>query len=161
MEKATKLAEKAKGSLDKLVDTVKLKAHLASMDSKEVWDKFEKQFDIIREDLRRFSDNIKQEKDEATLQGHLALMDAKERWEAVRDDVDQLVTSISENTEEKVDHVQVKIALAKLEARELIDEAKYKKSFQKLGLEVKEEWYSFLSKIDERVVDFINRFPLK
>lgn len=161
MEKASKLATQAKDSLDKFVDTVKLKAHLATMDSKEAWQQFEKQLNTIRDDIGRFNDSIKEESDEARLQGHLALMDAKERWELLRADVDKLVNSMTSKTEESLDYAKLKMSLAKLEAKELGDKDANKKRFQKLGDEVKEDWYFFLSKMDERVVDFINRFPLR
>lgn len=161
MDKTLQLAENVKATLDKFVDTVKLKSHLASMDSKDIWVKIEKQFDIIRDDIRVFTSSIGQEKDELSLQGHLALMDAKERWEALREDVDQVVTSIGGSAVRKVDYARVKLSLAKLEARQLIDEAKHESHFQKLGDEVKNDWYFFLSKIDERVIEFINRFPLQ
>ncbi|MFK7823467.1 MAG: hypothetical protein AB8G05_04890 [Oligoflexales bacterium] len=161
MDKATKLANQAKASIDKFVDTVKLKTHLASMDSKSAWEKFESQFDHIRKDLNEFSEGVKQDSDEAQLQAHLALMNAKERWESLKEEMDHLVDTFGDKAEEKFDHAKVQMALAKLEAKELIDKNKHGTQFQKLDAEIKEDWYSFLSKLDDRIVDFINRFPLR
>ena len=161
MDKATKLANQAKASIEKFVDTVKLKAHLASMDSKDAWEKFESQFDHIKKDIHDFSESVKQDSDEAQLQAHLALMNAKERWESLKDEMDHMVDTIGDKTEAKFDHARVKMALAKLEAKDLIDKNKLREQFDKLDSEIKEDWYSFLSKLDDRFVDFINKFPLR
>ncbi len=161
MEKASVLAEKAKESIEKFNDTVKLKLHLASMDTKDTWRKLEKQINAISDDIRTFSRDIKQETDEARLQGHLALMDAKLRWEEITDDLDQWVTAISNNTEEKIDIARLKMVLAKMEAKEFFSKAEHEANFHSVGQNIKEEWYSLLSKMDERLIDFINRFPLK
>jgi len=161
MDKASKLANQAKDSIDKLVDTVNLKAHLGSMDSKDTWDKFEKQFDIIREDIKEFKLGIEQETDETKLKAHLALMDAKERWDSLKEEMDHLVTTVGNNADEKFDYARVQMSLAKLDAKDLIDQTKYRNHLEKMGMEIKEEWYSFLVNLDDRVIDFINKFPLK
>ena len=88
-------------------------------------------------------------------------MNAKERWEALRDNVDQVLDSIENKTEKKVDEAKLKASLAKLEAKEIINPDDYRQDLVRLGDSFKEEWYGTLAKLDERVVDFINKFPLK
>ena len=159
MDKAANLAEKAKSSLDKFSDTLKLKLHLASMESKSSLESLEKQFGLMREDLQEFSKEIRQEAQEARLKGHLALMDAKVRWEGIREDLDDVIGSISGAAEKKLDNARLKASLAKLEARDLIDRVEYEKHFHNLGKNIKEEWHGVLETIDKKLVDFTNRFP--
>jgi len=161
MEKATQLAQQTKESIDRFVDTVKLKAHLASMDSKDAWQKIEGQFEIIKNDIKEFTEAIKQDNQETKLQAHLALMDAKERWEVLKAEMDQFVASVDEGKEKAIDHAKVKLSLAKLEAKDFFDRNQYRDQFNKLEKEIKEDWYGVLSRMDERIVDFINRFPLR
>lgn len=161
MEKTKEIAEKARASFDTFVDTVKLRTHLASMDSKETVEKLEQQFEHIRHDFHQFVEHMKTEKDEARVQAHLALMDAKTRFDALGKEIDHVVTSITNNAEETLDHARVQLALGKLEAKEAMHVDDVKKKLEELGGDFKDEWYSLLSKIDERLVDFINRFPLK
>ncbi|MEZ4744357.1 MAG: hypothetical protein R3B45_18215 [Bdellovibrionota bacterium] len=160
-DKLEDFADRIEDSFEKFADTLRLKMHLAKMDFKDSWEKLEKQIDYIRGDLKEFSQEIKQESDEARLKGHLALMDAKVRWEGLREGLGDLIDSVSDGAERKYDNARLQASLAKLEVRELIDKTEYENRFHKIGKSIKDEWYTILSKIDERVVDFINRFPLK
>lgn len=161
MEKTKEVANQAKDSIGKFVDTIKLKAHLASMDSKDAWEKFEAQFEIIKRDIHKFSDGLKGDSDEARLQAHLALMDAKERWDIVKDNLEHWLDSVGDSAEQTFDHARVKASLAKLEVKDNHKVDEYKKRFHKVGAEIKDDWYSFLSRLDGSIVEFINKFPLK
>ena len=161
MDTAKDLANKAIQSIDQFVDTVKVKAHLASMDLSDIWDDFESQITKIRFHFKHIIDEVKHDSDEARLQAHLALMEAKMRWDSISDDIDHTLNSALGKVEQKVDHGKVKLSLAKLEAEHLIDVDEQKARFHSLGDKAKEEWYSFLTKFNEKITDFINRFPLQ
>ena len=161
MQKPNLLVQKALESIDRLVETVKLKRHLASMELQDAWKDLEQEISHVRHSLESFYQSIHQESDEARLQSHLALMEAKQRWEGLSDELDQVVHAMANEVGAQFDHARIKLALAKMETREALHTEELEQYVRTVGHKLKDEWYLFLTHFDERVVDFINRFPMK
>lgn len=78
-------------ALERLIEDVGLKIHLAGMDVVSAWESLEPDVDALRASLRRSRAKRRAKKgspvsmavDEVELQAHLAAMEAGERWEAI------------------------------------------------------------------------------
>jgi hypothetical protein len=155
-DKEMPLKERAKSAgeqLSAVLDSVRVKLHLASMDAKDAWGHLEPQLKKVEEKLSDISLGFQNASDEADLQAHLAAMEARDRWDAISSDVGDVIRSMSgagsPDAKEAFDHARLQAHLARLEAGEKVDEAT--KELKSKWSEVRHEAVQESSRFVERL----------
>jgi hypothetical protein len=152
-------ADTVRGALNTVVDEIRLKAHLASMEARDAFDTLEPQLRKVESKLQEYQRLMKDTGDEASLQAHLAMMDARDRWESMQDDVDGVVASIRKRGEDvsgAIDHARLQGHLARLDAEEEID--KRREQLESRWHSSKETALDEAAAFMERMADKVDRF---
>ena len=144
-------ARAARDSLRTVLDEMRLKMKLASMEAKDAWDELEPQLRRVESRLEDIGEKIKGTGDEAELQAHLAGLEAKERWEAVQESVSGVISSLVDQGKRAkglVDRAQLKAHLGRLDAEDYV---------QSKTREVKERWSERRKEATDEVSGFVDR----
>lgn len=157
-EKSTKVLEQIKTFRDRS----RVKLNLAQKELSDSATEFVKELEKVEGHLKDFQQKLTEDKDEMRLQAHLAYMEARDRWEKISDYLEDVAHDLSQEGKSKVDHARLKAHLAKLEGQDFLSELKEKKSkVTSFDTKFKEEWYKFLTHVDERFMNVMRHFPLQ
>jgi len=146
-------ADDARQALHTVVDEMKLKAHLASMEAQDALERLEPQLRKVESRLSDYGRRLSESSDRAELDAHLAMMDARDRWEAMREDVDRVVFSIKrrgEDARQSFDQARLQTHLARLDAADAA--ATKAKELEATWNQRRDEVYDQASAFIERMV---------
>lgn len=163
------MAKNAAEELGRVKDTLKVKAHLGSMEAEQAFTAVNDQLLKVSHQLVRAAEkgveNIKDLKDEdAQLQLHLGLMDARDRWENLRPHLVKIAQEVEDTGQATldslgVDRAKLQARLAEMDAEDAIkrrtEEAKV--AFSKAGEGANKIAQDFLGEFKDALEDIRER----
>jgi hypothetical protein len=120
MEKEFKeLITESKKSLEKIEKKVEAKSENFTEEVNELWSDLKKHLSGIDEKLKNTYDHFE---DQAELQGHLGIMEVRDRVEKIQETTREFTDKISNNAQEELDTVALRMHLAKMESEDFWEE---------------------------------------
>lgn len=137
--------------LKTIIDRLRLKSHLANMESKQSIEALNRSMTKLEGDIRHLKFEVIQSKDHTNLTFHLGLMEARQRWGEILEFL-RPVTREMQNMNATLDHAKVQAHLAMMESKDAYEERK-KKLMQvyknRLAPSFEQLFKSFKNELDE------------
>lgn len=120
MEKEFKeIIAESKKSLEKIEKKIEAKSEDFTDEANELWSDLKKHLSGIDEKLKETYDHFE---DQAELKGHLGIMEVRDRVEKIQETTREFTDKISNNAQEELDTVALRMHLAKMESEDFWEE---------------------------------------
>ncbi|EIF51399.1 hypothetical protein [Sulfurovum sp. AR] len=114
-----KIIEDSKKSLEKIEKKIETKSDDFTEEVNAFWIDLKKHLSTLEDKLKETYEHFE---DQAELQGHLGIMEARDRVEKIQEATLEFSDKISNNAQEELDIVALRVHLAKMESEDFWEE---------------------------------------